>query len=130
MKNSFIVKNKIWLVIFVAIWIVAESKGEAESTNKLISLNSSGGHLEKILVAKSSEVELSNDSIATLYNFTVIQISTGKRMVSIGDIKPSSSFNLAFDRTGTYIACYSEASEKALNKSTCLQIDVVGLRSI
>ena len=130
MKNSSLVKQNMWLVLFIAVCVVAGLEGKAESTNTAISLNPSGRQLERILVTKSSDVHLSNDSVSTLYDFTVIQVSTGKRMVSIDDIKPSASFNLAFDRAGTYIACYSEDNEKSLSKNICLQIDVVGLRSI
>ena len=130
MKNSSLVKQNIWLVLFIAIWVVAGLEGKAESTDTMISLNPSGQQLERILVTKSSDVNLTNDSVSTLYDFTVIQISTGKRMVSIDNIKPSASFSIAFDRAGTYVACYLDKSKKALSKNTCLQIDVVGLRSI
>jgi hypothetical protein len=130
MKNSSLVKQNMWLVLFIAVCVVAGLEGNAESTNTAISLNPSGQQLERILVTKSSDVYLSNDSVSTLYDFTVIQVSTGKRVVSINDIKPSASFNIAFDRAGTYVACYLNKNKKALSKNTCLQIDVVGLRSI
>ena len=117
-------------MLFVAIWIVAGLEGKAESTDTVISLNPSGRQLERIHVTKSSDVHLSNDSVSTLYDFTVIQISTGRRMVSIDDIKPSASFNIAFDRAGTYVTCFSNKNKTALSKNTCLQIDVVGFRSI
>ena len=130
MKNRSLAKQNICLVLFATIWIVAVLEGKAESTDTVISLNPSGGKLERVLVTKNSDLHLSNDSVSTLYDFTVIQISTGKRMVSIEDIKPSASFNIAFDRAGTYVACYLDKSKKALSKNTCLQIDVVGLRSI
>ena len=130
MKNSSLVKQNIWLVVFIAICVVAGLEGKAESTDTVISLNPSERQLERILVTKSSDVHLSNDSVSTIYDFTVIQISTGKRMVSIENIKPSASFNIAFDRAGTYVACYLDKSKKALSKNTCLQIDVFGLRSI
>jgi len=92
MKNSSLVKQNMWLVLFIAVCVVAGLEGNAESTNTAISLNPSGQQLERILVTKSSDVHLSNDSVSTLYDFTVIQVSTGKRMVSINDIKPSASF--------------------------------------
>ena len=130
MKNSSLVKQNMWLVLFIAVCVVAGLEGNAESTNTAISLNPSGQQLERILVTKSSDVYLSNDSVSTLYDFTVIQVSTGKRVVSINDIKPSASFNIAFDRAGTYVACYLNKNKKALSKNTCLQIDVVGIRSI
>ena len=130
MKNSSLVKQNIWLVVFIAICVVAGLEGKAESTDTVISLNPSERQLERILVTKSSDLNLNNDSVSTIYDFTVIQISTGKRVVSIENIKPSASFNIAFDRAGTYVACYLDKSKKALTQNTCLQIDVVGLRSI
>ena len=130
MKTSSLVKQNIWLVVFIAICVVAGLEGKAESTDTVISLNPSERQLERILVTKSSDVHLNNDSVSTIYDFTVIQISTGKRMVSIENIKPSASFNIAFDRAGTYVACYLDKSKKALSKNTCLQIDIVELRYI
>lgn len=119
-----------WLIFFIAVWCLTGLIDKAESGNKVISLNVTKTQLEKILITKSAEVQLSNDSLTTLYDFTIIQVASGKRILSVEDLEPSASLSLAFDRAGTYIACYSENSEKVLNKSTCLQIDVVGLRSI
>ena len=119
-----------WLIFFIAAGYFTGLVGKAESKNKVISLNVTGAQLEKILVTKSAEVKLSNDSLATLYDFTIIQVASGKRMLSVEGLKPSASLSLAFDRAGAYLACYSENSGEVLKKSTCLQIDVVGLRSI
>jgi len=129
MKKNY-AKQNIWLAFFVTVWVVAGLEGRAESTNTMISLSPSGQQLERIVVTKNSEVQVSNDSVTTLYSFTVIKISTGKRMVSIDDMKPSASFNIAFDRPGTYVACYLSKNKTSLSKNTCMQIDVVGLRSI
>jgi hypothetical protein len=105
MKNIFQTNQGILLVIFIVVGMITGFAGNAESTIKVIHLSSSGGQLKKILVPKSSEVQLSNGSGRTFHDFIVIQLSTGKIMVSIEDIKPSASFNLAFERAGTYIAC-------------------------
>ena len=93
-------------------------------------LNTPGPELKIFRVAKSADVRLSNDSQMTLLNFTVIQVTSGKKILSIKELEPHASLNLAFDRAGTYIACYRGEIKKNLSKSTCLQIDVVGLRSI
>ena len=130
MKDSLYIKKYIWLIFFIAAGCLTGLVEKAESKNKVISLNVAGAQLEKILITKSAEVQLSNDSLTTLYDFTIIQVASGKRMLSVEGLKPSASLSLAFERTGTYIACYSENRKKVLNKSTCLQIDVVGLRSI
>ena len=130
MKDSLYLKKYMWLIFFIAAGSFTGLVDKAESKDKVISLNVTGAQLEKILITKSAEVQLSNDSLTTLYDFTIIQVASGKRMLSVEGLKPSASLSLAFDRTGTYIACYSENIKKVLNKSTCLQIDVVGLRSI
>jgi len=96
----------------------------------MISLSPSGQQVKRVVITKNSEVQVSNDSVTTLYSFTVIKISTGKRMVSIDNMKPSASFNIAFDRPGTYVACYLSKNKTSLSKNTCMQIDVVGLRSV
>ena len=123
-------KQNIWLALFVTVWVVAGLEGRAESTNTMISLSPTGQQVKRVVITKNSEVQVSNDSVTTLYSFTVIKISSGKRMVSIDNMKPSASFNIAFDRAGTYVACYLDKSKKALSKNTCLKIDVFGLRSI
>ena len=130
MKARLYLKKYMWLIFFIAAGCLTGLVEKAESKNKVISLNVAGAQLEKILITKSAEVQLSNDSLTTLYDFTIIQVASGKRMLSVEGLKPSASLSLAFERTGTYIACYSENRKKVLNKSTCLQIDVVGLRSI
>ena len=130
MKASLYLKKYTWLIFFIAAGCLTGLVEKAESKNKVISLNVAGAQLEKILITKSAEVQLSNDSLTTLYDLTIIQVASGKRMLSVEGLKPSASLSLAFERTGTYIACYSENRKKVLNKSTCLQIDVVGLRSI
>ena len=129
MKKKY-AKQNIWLAFFVTVWVVTGLEGRAESTNTMISLSPTGHQLERIIVTKNSKVQVRNDALTTLYSFTVIKISTGKRMVSINNMKPSASFNIAFDRSGTYVACYLNKSKNALTQNTCLQIDVVGLRSI
>ena len=130
MKDSLYLKKHMRLIFFIAVCCLTGLIDKAESGNKVISLNVTKTQLEKILITKSAEVQLSNDSLTTLYDFTIIQVASGKRILSVEDLEPSASLSLAFDRAGTYIACYSENSDKGLNKSTCLQIDVVGLRSI
>tara|TARA_B100000953_G_scaffold273625_1_gene245792 strand:+ start:267 stop:686 length:420 start_codon:yes stop_codon:yes gene_type:complete len=118
--------------VFMVSFLIAMSigSGTAESGDSQILLNTPGPELKTFRVAKSADVRLSNDSQMTLLNFTVIQVASGKRMLSIKELEPHASLNLAFDRAGTYIACYRGEIKKNLSKSTCLQIDVVGLRSI
>jgi hypothetical protein len=62
MKNIFQTKRSVWLVLFITVCIIAGFEGSAESISKVIQLKSSGGQLEKILVAKNSEVQLNNGS--------------------------------------------------------------------
>jgi hypothetical protein len=121
--------QNIWLILFVAVGIVAASSINAESLGNMISLNPTGVDLKTIRVARSTDVQISNDSQETIRDFTIVQIASGKKMLSIEGLKPSASFNLAFDRAGTYVACYSKESKEAFGSSTCLQIEVVGLRS-
>jgi hypothetical protein len=117
-QNKNRTKQNTWLALFITVWVSAGFGGVAESTNTMITLNLSEQQLEKIIATKNSQLQLINDSVTTLYNFTVIQIPSGKRMVSINNIEPNASFNIAFDRPGTYVACYS--NKKVLNKNTCL----------
>jgi hypothetical protein len=125
-------KTRIRSLIFMVSFLIAMSigSGAAESGGSKISLSTPGPELKTFRVAKSADVRLDNDSQMTLLNFTVIQIASGKRMLSIKKLEPHASLNLAFDRAGTYIACYRGEIKKHLSQSTCVQIDVVGLQSI
>ena len=125
-------RTRVQAFVIMASFLIAMSMGSgtAESGGSQISLSTPGPELKTFRVAKSADVRLSNDSQMTLLNFTVIQVSSGKRMLSIKELEPSASLNLAFDRAGTYIACYRGEIKKHLSQSTCVQIDVVGLRSI
>ena len=125
-------RTRVQSFVFMASFLFAMTigLGTAESGGSQISLSTPGPGLKTFRVAKSADVRLSNDSQMTLLNFTVIQVSSGKRMLSIKELEPSASLNLAFDRAGTYIACYRGEIKKHLSQSTCVQIDVVGLRSI
>ncbi|MDP7147202.1 MAG: hypothetical protein QGI90_00750 [Nitrospinaceae bacterium] len=134
MLSKPVIQNKgrkpqsIWLVVFIAVWIVAAFSNNAESTSNIISLNPTDVDFKTIRVGTSVDVKISNDSQVTIHNFTIVKFSTGKKMLSIDGLKPSASFNLAFDRAGTYVACYSKEKD-VVGQSTCLQIEVTGLRS-
>ncbi len=125
-------RTRVQSFVVMVSFLIAMSMGSgtAESGGSQISLSTPGPELKTFRVAKSADVRLSNDSQMTLLNFTVIQVSSGKRMLSIKELEPHASLNLAFDRAGTYIACYRGEIKKHLSQSTCVQIDVVGLRSI
>ena len=71
MRNSSSEKN-IPIVLFVAFCIFGGFASKAESINKTISLNPSRPQLDKVRVLTSTEIHLSNDSRATIYNFTII----------------------------------------------------------
>ena len=53
-------KQNIWLAFFVTVWVIAGLEGIAESTNTMISLSPSGQQLERNVVKKNSEVQVSN----------------------------------------------------------------------
>jgi hypothetical protein len=128
--NNNYKEKPIWAIIFIHAFIVLGLSGKAEPQGNIILLYSTETKLKTILVSKSAEVQLNNDSKTILYDVAIINVASGKKMLSIDDLKPSASLNLAFSKTGTYVACYSEESVKDLKKNTCLQINVVGLLSI
>ena len=65
MKDSLYLKKHMWLIFFIAVWCFTGLIDKAESGNKVISLNVTKTQLEKILITKSAEVQLSNDSLTT-----------------------------------------------------------------
>jgi len=103
---------------------------KAEATGGPIPLNITEFVLPEFKVPKSSEIKLNNDNALALHNFTVIQVASGKKMLTIRKFNPGQSVNLAFDREGTYVICYSTDPGSLETRSTCLQISVVGLMPV
>ncbi|KMP10282.1 hypothetical protein UR09_06760 [Candidatus Nitromaritima sp. SCGC AAA799-A02] len=87
------IREKLFCTL-MAVWIVAGfGLGTAESAGPMISLNSPGVELQTFRVARSAEIKLNNDSHVTLHDFTIIQVASGKKMLSVKNLKPSASLN-------------------------------------
>ena len=83
----------------------------------------------KLNVYQNAYVEISNSFSSILYNITVSESLSQKRVLSIRDFQSGQSFSMSFSKAGEYEICYS--SKKDVNVlRTCLQVDVLQAKLI
>ena len=84
---------------------------------------------ERLNIYQNAYVKVSNSFSSVLYNITVSEFLSQKRVLSIRDFQSGQSFAMSFSKAGKYEICYS--SKKDLNvPKTCFQIDVLKAKLI
>ena len=78
----------------------------------------------QLKVYQNAYVEISNSFSSDLYDITVMEAPSQKRVLSISDFQSGQSFEMAFSKAGEYEICYSSQKD-AGGSRTCLQIDVL-----
>ena len=80
-------------------------------------------------VYQDAYVEISNSFSSVLYNITVTESPSQKRVLFIDDFQSGQSFEISFAKAGKYEICYS--SEKRITSlRTCLKVDVLKAKLI
>ena len=80
-------------------------------------------------VYQNAYVEISNSFDSVLYDITVTETPSQKRVLSIADFQSGQSFEMSFSKAGEYEICYS--SQKDLGGlRTCLHVDVLKAKLI
>ena len=64
-----------------------------------------------------------------LYNITVSESLSQKRVLSIRDFQSGQSFAMSFSKAGEYEICYSSKKDASVPK-TCFQVDVLKAKLI
>ena len=83
----------------------------------------------QLKVYQNAYVEISNSFSSDLYDITVIESPSQKRVLSIADFQSGQSFEMSFSKAGEYEICYSSQKD-AGGSRTCLQIDVLKAKLI
>lgn len=83
----------------------------------------------QLRVYQNEYVEIGNSFSSVLYDITVTEFPSQKRVLSIADFQSGQSFEMSFSKAGEYEICYS--SEKRINSQrTCLMVDVVKAKRV
>jgi hypothetical protein len=112
------VKRKL-SVFAVTLLLVFTAISEADSG--AIILNPTQQKQSELRVYQNAYVKISNTFNSALYNLTVIEFPSEKRVLSIADFQSGQSFEMSFSKAGEYKLCYSSENDPR----TCLLLDVL-----
>ncbi|MFQ5449289.1 MAG: hypothetical protein ACE5E9_01600 [Nitrospinaceae bacterium] len=102
----------------------------AEAQARTISLNPPDKGISRVSISKGAAVQLSNDFKAALHNLMIIEVSSGRKVISVRKFLPGQTMELEFNQEGTYVICYSIGPEVQRVNDMCLQINVGGLQPV
>ena len=109
-------------VLFIFVFLIFSTISQAFPS--AIDLNPFLKNQGQLKVYQNAYVEISNSFSSDLYDITVIESPSQKRVLSIADFQSGQSFEMSFSRAGEYEICYSSQKD-AGGSRTCLQIDVL-----
>ena len=109
-------------VLFIFIFLILSTISQAFPG--AIDLNPFLKNKGQLKVYQNAYVEISNSFSSDLYDITVIESPSQKRVLSIADFQSGQSFEMSFSRAGEYEICYSSQKD-ARGSRTCLQINVL-----
>ena len=109
-------------VLFIFVFLIVSTISQAFPS--AIDLNPFLKNQGQLKVYQNAYVEISNSFSSDLYDITVIESPSQKRVLSIADFQSGQSFEMSFSKAGEYEICYSSQKD-AGGSRTCLQIDVL-----
>ena len=126
--NTLVHFSKIKIpVLFIFVFLIFSTISQAFPG--AIDLNPFLKNQGQLKVYQNAYVEISNSFSSDLYDITVAESPSQKRVLSIADFQSGQSFEMSFSKVGEYEICYS--SQKDVGGSrTCLQIDVLKAKMI
>ena len=80
-------------------------------------------------VYQNAYVEISNSFSSVLYDITVTESPSQKRVLFIDDFQSGQSFEISFAKAGKYEICYSNDPQRS-SPRTCLKLDVIKAKLI
>ena len=114
-------------VLFIFVFLTFPTISQAFPS--AIDLNPFLKNQGQLKIYQNAYVEISNSFNSVLYDITVMESPSQKRVLSIADFQSGQSFEMSFSKVGEYEICYS--SQKDVGGSrTCLQIDVLKAKMI
>ena len=80
-------------------------------------------------VYQNAYIEISNSFSSVLYDITVTESPSQKRVLFIDDFQSGQSFEISFAKAGKYEICYSN-DQLSSSPRTCLKLDVIKAKLI
>ena len=80
-------------------------------------------------VYQNAYVKISNSFSCVLYDITVTESPSQKRVLFIDDFQSGQSFEISFAKAGKYEICYSNDQRRS-SPRTCLKLDVIKAKLI
>ena len=114
-------------VLFIFVFLIVSTISQAFPS--AIDLNPFLKNQGQLKVYQDAYVEISNSFSSDLYDITVIESPSQKRVLSIADFQSGQSFEMSFSRAGEYEICYSSQKD-ADGSKTWLQINVLKAKLI
>ena len=114
-------------VLFIFVFLTFPTISQAFPS--AIDLNPFLKNQGQLKVYQNAYVEISNSFSSVLYDITVMESPSQKRVLSIADFQSGQSFEMSFSKAGEYEICYSRQKD-ADSSRTCLQIDVLKAKLI
>ena len=96
-------------VFAAALLIVFTSISEADPS--AIILNPNQQKPSELRIYQNAYVKISNTFNSVLYDLTVIEFPSEKRVLSIEDFQSGQSFEISFSKAGEYKICYSSEND-------------------
>ena len=114
-------------VVLVFVFFVFSAISEAVPSS--IILNPILKKPEGLNIYQNAYVQISNSFSSVLYNITVSESLSQKRVLSIRDFQSGQSFAMSFSKAGEYEICYSSKKDVSVPK-TCFNVDVLKAKLI
>ena len=111
-------------ITFLFIFVFLTFPTISQAFPSAIDLNPFLKNQGQLKVYQNAYVEISNSFSSVLYDITVMESPSQKRVLSIPDFQSGQSFEMSFSRAGEYEICYSSQKDDGGSR-TCLQIDVL-----
>jgi len=118
---------KIKIIVFLVFSLFIFSNSEAVPS--AIILNPMLKTPRQLNVYQNAYVKISNSFSSILYNITVSESLSQKKVLSIRDFESGQSFAMSFSKAGEYEICYSSKKDVSVPR-TCLQVDVLQAKLI
>ena len=112
-----------FIFIFLIFFTIAQAFPGPIALNPLLE------NQKQLKVYQNAYVEISNSFNSVLYDITITESPSEKRVLSIADFQSGQSFEMSFSKAGEYEICYSRKKDVA-GLRTCLQIDVLKAKLI
>ena len=96
----------------------------SEAGSDVINLGPLGKKIGNQKVYQNAYVEISNSFNSVLYDITVTESPSHKRVLFIDDFQSGQSFEISFSKAGKYEICYSNDQRRSGSR-TCLKLDVI-----